>query len=88
MRSELGKLKKEYRKISICVISPTHEQIRELESRHSISRVIDPRMDAEDHFAPKDNKWRGFEPQFIDENRLAKASVLEMPKTAARCLPR
>ncbi|HAP41516.1 MAG TPA: hypothetical protein DCQ94_17420, partial [Nitrospira sp.] len=67
-------------RIGICVISPTHEQIRDLESRHSISRVIDPRMDAENHFAPKDNKWRGFEPRFIDENRLATASVLEMPK--------
>lgn len=67
-------------RIGICVISPTHEQIRELESRHSISKSISPRMDAENHFAPKDNKWRGFEPQFIDENRLAKVNVREMPK--------
>ncbi|EXI65626.1 MAG: rhombotarget A [Candidatus Accumulibacter adjunctus] len=67
-------------RFGICVISPTHEQIKKLGSGQSISIVIDPRMDAEDHFAPKDNKWTGFEAQFIDENRLAKVSVLEMPK--------
>ncbi|WP_291853752.1 Ig-like domain-containing protein [Accumulibacter sp.] len=66
--------------IAICVISPTHEQIQAIDDRHSISKSISPRMDAENHFAPKDNKWLGFIPEFTDEQNLSKVDVLEGPK--------
>jgi hypothetical protein len=67
-------------KIGICVISPTGEQIQALEERHSIKKVINPRMDAENHFAPPDNKWFGFTPEFTDEQNISTVKILLAPK--------
>jgi predicted chitinase len=67
-------------KIGICVISPTSEQIQALEERHSIKKLINPRMDAENHFAPPDNKWFGFTPEFTDEQNISTVKILLAPK--------